>query len=69
MIKSLPSRLFGKTLAAHIEDAYVKGGRLHLRVPDPTWRKELQKNRGMLLEKVRAVHPELIGITLDSQEK
>lgn len=66
LVKSLPSRIFGETMAAHIDDAYISGKKLHLVVSDPIWRKEIQKNRGRLVDKVRAVHPQLIGITVDS---
>jgi len=62
LLKSLPQRIFGQTLAAHIDDVSIEGKKLHLVVSDPTWRKEIQKNRRMLLEKVKSVHPDLIGI-------
>ena len=59
LAKSLPLKLFGPTIAAHIDEIEIKGETLRIRVSDPVWRKELIKNKTLLMQKTRARFPKI----------
>ncbi len=64
LLRSLPAKLFGATIAAQITEVEMKGHILFLRVPDATWRKELEVQHDQLLAKARRLHRQLNKVVL-----
>lgn len=56
LLKSLPTKIFGETIARVIEDVRFEDGVLYLKVPDETWRKELKKQIGLVHKEARQIH-------------
>ncbi len=65
LLAGLPTSLFGKAVADHIEAVRLEGKTLIMKVPDSAWRKELAKHKIRLLVKAREVYPGIRDLTLE----
>ena len=64
LLAGLPASLFGRTVASQITEVNLDGTTLVLKIPDDTWRKELRKNKIMLMIKAREIQPDIRDLSL-----
>ena len=64
LIQGMPARIFGETVAQKIQEMRIEGDKLLLCVPDPDWRRLLEKDRLTLLKRARTLKPGIRRIAL-----
>lgn len=64
LLRGLPTKLYGKAIAAQVTEIRVEDGFLILRIPDDSWRKELGERKQLLLHKAREIYGPLKGVYL-----
>ena len=60
----IPVSIFGPYVAPHIQSVRVVQGRMVLKVPDPAWRRVLEGDKDMLLEKVKPIAAGITAVEL-----
>ena len=62
LLNALPQTLFGKAIGAQVRAVEIEIPNIILRVPDPTWRKELYSRRFTILGQAQKIMPEIRAI-------
>ena len=65
-LASQAARLFGERVAAHVVDLRLIGTRVLIRVDDPLWLGEMERNKDLVLQRVRALFPAARTVEIES---